>query len=294
MPHRRKIRKSFDLFSAYDWYAPDIKGVIILLLMFLVGIVLANILVLVLAVAGGDLLSAYSDVIAYPVMFIPAMIYAGNKSRFNALWEKPVRMDGNNAGRLGWWLLVPMVIVTTIAANIMSDPLQFLLPEAPQWFMDMMEKMMVGRPLWVTLLSVSVFAPIFEEWLCRGMILRGLLRTMHPIWAMMISSMIFAIIHLNPWQALPAFVLGMLFAYVYYRTGSLKLTMLMHCANNTFSALLGQNERLREMTSWLDLMSGWQYAALIVAAVFIVAVFIDILRRNVPLVQADVPASSEE
>ena len=174
------------------------------------------------------------------------------------------------------------------------ETLQFLLPEAPQWFMDMMEKMMVGRPLWVTLLSVSVFAPIFEEWLCRGMILRGLLRTMHPIWAMMISSMIFAIIHLNPWQALPAFVLGMLFAYVYYRTGSLKLTMLMHCANNTFSALLGQNERLREMTSWLDLMSGWQYAALIVAAVFIVAVFIDILRRNVPLVQADVPASSEE
>ena len=164
----------------------------------------------------------------------------------------------------------------------------------PEELKTMFEQMMQDGPLWVTVVSTVIFAPIFEEWLCRGMVLRGLLQKVHPAWAMIISSVFFAFIHLNPWQALPAFVLGMLFAYVYYRTGSLKLTMLMHCANNTFSALLGQNERLREMTSWLDLMSGWQYAALIVAAVFIVAVFIDILRRNVPLVQADVPASSEE
>ena len=147
----------------------------------------------------------------------------------------------------------------------------------------MMMDMLLGTPLWVTLLSVSVFAPVFEEWLCRGMILRGLLKHVRPVWAMVISSLIFAVIHMNPWQALPAFILGMLFAYVYYRTGSLKLTMLMHCANNTFAALLSQNERLAEIESWTEVMPLPMYAALVAVCILIVAAFIFILSRKVPL-----------
>lgn len=115
-----------------------------------------------------------------------------------------------------------------------------------------------------------------------------MLTRMKPLWAMVISSAFFAVIHMNPWQALPAFLLGMLFAYVYYRTASLKLTMLMHCTNNTFAALLGQNETFREMSSYSELLSGWQYGVAVAAAVFIVTVFVMILARNVS------PAAFEE
>lgn len=97
---------------------------------------------------------------------------------------------------------------------------------------------------------------------------------------MIISSLFFAFIHLNPWQALPAFILGMLFAYVYYRTGSLKLTMLMHCTNNTFAALAGQNEAFREMSSYSEFMAAWQYVTLIAAGLFLTALFIAILRKT--------------
>ena len=140
--------------------------------------------------------------------------------------------------------------------------------------------MLTGTPLWATLLSVSVFAPVFEEWLCRGLVLRGLLHRMKPGWAMVISSAFFAVIHMNPWQALPAFALGMLFAYVYYKTGSLKLTMLMHCTNNTFAALIGQNEKFREINSYSEIMELWQYVTLVAAGLFIIIVFILILRKN--------------
>ena len=162
------------------------------------------------------------------------------------------------------------------------DPVSKLLPPTPEWFDRMTEQIMVGTPLWATLLSVSVFAPVLEEWLCRGMILRGLLTRMKPGWAMVISSLFFALIHLNPWQALPAFLLGMLFAYVYYRTGSLKLTMLMHCANNTLAALLGQNEAFREIDSYSEVLPLPLYIAAAVICAVIVAVFLLTLRKTVP------------
>ncbi len=52
---------------------------------------------------------------------------------------------------------------------------------------------------------------------------------MNPALAIAISAIFFATIHGNLWQGISAFILGSFFGYVYYKTGSLKLTMLMHC-----------------------------------------------------------------
>ena len=97
---------------------------------------------------------------------------------------------------------------------------------------------------------------------------------MKPGWAIVLSALFFAIIHLNPWQAVPAFVLGCLFGYVYYKTGSLKLTMLMHCVNNTLATLLSRIPGMGEAESFMDVLSPWAYwlefiacAAIVVAAV---------------------------
>ena len=118
-----------------------------------------------------------------------------------------------------------------------------------------MEKM----PLWATLLSVSVFAPLFEEWLCRGLVLRGLLRKMNPFSAIAVSAVFFAILHMNPWQAIPAFCLGLLFGYTYYKTGSLKLTMLMHCTNNTMAVIFSKIPQFKEAETFMDVLSPWAY-----------------------------------
>ena len=112
----------------------------------------------------------------------------------------------------------------------------------------------------INFISVSIFAPLFEEWLCRGMVLRGLLsHKVKPLWAIVLSALFFAFIHLNPWQALPAFILGCLMGYVYYKTGSLKLTMLMHFTNNSFSLLLSNIDAFKEMENWSDVMSAESY-----------------------------------
>ena len=169
-----------------------------------------------------------------------------------------------------------------------------LLPDMPSWLEETMKKMLENTPVWVTLISVSVFAPLFEEWLCRGIVLRGLLKTMRPFSAIAVSAAFFAILHMNPWQAIPAFLLGILFGYAYYKTGSLKLTMLMHCVNNTCAVILSRIPEFKDAETFMDILSPWAYWSIFAASLLIVACSIVILnsigRRHNPQPDPEYPA----
>lgn len=85
-------------------------------------------------------------------------------------------------------------------------------------------------------ITVCILAPIIEEILFRGIILRGLLQYgASPIMAIFLSSFLFGLAHLNPWQFLGAGILGAIFGYVYYRTQSLWLPVFLHALNNCIS-----------------------------------------------------------
>lgn len=88
-------------------------------------------------------------------------------------------------------------------------------------------------------ITVCILAPIFEEILFRGILLRGMLQNkMNPVWAIILSSILFGLAHMNPWQFLGAGILGAIFAYVYYRTKSLWMCIFLHSLNNTISFIL--------------------------------------------------------
>lgn len=85
-------------------------------------------------------------------------------------------------------------------------------------------------------ITVCILAPIIEEILFRGILLRGLLQNgTSPIVAIIVSSLLFGAAHLNPWQFIAAGFLGAIFGFVYYRTRSLWLCMFLHALNNTIS-----------------------------------------------------------
>lgn len=277
-------KKSYDLFSGYSHYVPGIKGTVGLILLLLAGNLMGSAVVFLFGIffSAEDVLT-YGQLLAYPVMFIPPMAYASFMSRRNELFDTGYALDSNNFGKAGGWLMAIMVSVATLAVGFLMDPVNAALPKMPESLEKILENMVSDGPLWVSLLSVSVMAPFFEEWLCRGMILRGLLRKMHPVWAMVISSFCFALIHFNPWQGIPAFVLGMLFAYVYYKTGSLKLTMLMHCVNNTFAVIVGQIDSLKDVDFMFQIMDRWQYISLLAASLVIIVLFVDIVWKNIPM-----------
>ena len=282
---RHQGRGSYDLFSTYNYFMPGISDLAWLVILFFVGAFLGILISAGLALGiSQDFAMTYGLVIVYPVQFIPAMLYASAVSQRNMGFEPEYPLDNNNFGGRSGLSMALIVSVIAISAAFVTEPVSMLLPEMSEARKIAMEQMLKG-PVWIVLISVSVFAPFFEEWLCRGIILRGLLKKMKPGWAIVISALIFGLIHMNLWQAIPAFIIGVILGYVYYKTGSLKLTMLMHCVNNTLSVILSRIPGLEDVEFFAEIMSPWTYVPMIIA--FAVALACGLLIiRSIPLTQS--------
>lgn len=276
-----KKHKSFDLFSQYSYYLPDGKGVFFLTLFLLLGAVLGNLMVLLLGfVISLDFAQTYGMIISYPLMFVPAMLYASSKSRSESLFGEPSPLNTELSSWPKAIIASIAVSLATLAAAFLMDPITVVMPPMPEKWSVALENMAVNMPLWASLLSVSVFAPFFEEWLCRGMVLRGLLKKVRPVWAIVISAVFFGLIHLNPWQAIPAFLIGLLLGYVYYKTNSLKLTMLMHCVNNTFSVLISRTLDFGAAETFYEALPLQAYILLMVVSALMMCSFF-IFRKKI-------------
>jgi membrane protease YdiL (CAAX protease family) len=145
-----------------------------------------------------------------------------------------------------------------------------LLSEFYDQLMELM-KQMTGGPFWSSFLVVAIFAPIFEEWMCRGMVLRGLLTKMKPVWAIVVSALFFAVIHANPWQALNAFLIGLVMGYVYYKTGSLLLTMIIHFVNNGSAVIMSNIDSLKDYDYMIDMLGKQNYTIVFLVSCVILA-----------------------
>ena len=276
--------RNYAFLEKFHYYVPGVAEMFILLALLLAGALVGSLIAIPLVAAfGQDAGMTYGMLVSYPVMFIPPMIYASIKSRNNSMYRSGLKLDSKHFKPLGGAVCAVMVMLATLAAAFCSDAILVLLPEMPDWIREALEGLTSGDDMLVNFLMVSIFAPFFEEWLCRGMILRGLLGTkMKPGWAIVVSAVFFAVIHLNPWQAVPAFLLGCLFGFVYYKTGSLKLTMLMHFTNNTFSLVMSNVDSLSEAESWLDVLPGMRYWIVFAAATLMLVLIIQAFR-SIPL-----------
>jgi hypothetical protein len=107
---------------------------------------------------------------------------------------------------------------------------------------------------------------------------------MKPAWAIVISALFFALIHMNPWQALNAFIIGVVMGYLYYKTGSLLLTMLIHFVNNGLALVMTQIPSMAEYDFWIDMMGTGLYSVVYVLGLAALAGSIYLVSR-IPLGQ---------
>jgi uncharacterized protein len=88
--------------------------------------------------------------------------------------------------------------------------------------------------------AIAVAAPLVEELLFRGLLQNALGKYL-PIWgAIILSSFLFSLVHLQPYAIPGLMSLGIAFGYLYHRTGSLRTNILLHMANNAFALTLTQ------------------------------------------------------
>ena len=130
------------------------------------------------------------------------------------------------------WLVLTWSVVAAMGALIPSMWLQEQMPELPNWMDNEFDMILTNR--W-GYLAIGLLAPLSEEIVLRGAILKELLKKFSPWVAIAISAVFFALIHFNPAQMPHAFLIGLLLGWMYWRTGSILPGVAYHWANNSIA-----------------------------------------------------------
>jgi uncharacterized protein len=88
------------------------------------------------------------------------------------------------------------------------------------------------------LVAVVVLAPVAEELLFRGVLLRGLKERLGIVASAVISGFVFSAYHLDPVGFLPRFEIGIVLALLAWKSGSLWPAIAFHAANNALAMTL--------------------------------------------------------
>lgn len=147
--------------------------------------------------------------------------------------------------------IVPFMLLFVFGFGYASDYVTSLIPMPD--FMKQLFEQMLSFSIWGFAL-VCIAAPLLEEVLCRGIFLRSFLENYSANKAILWSAIIFAVLHMNPWQAIPAFVMGYFMGWLFYRTKSLLPSIGVHFLNNLVAyvttGMLGADFTYDKMFSW--------------------------------------------
>ncbi len=133
--------------------------------------------------------------------------------------------------------VVLSVIGLDVVLSDFDNWFRSLLP-VPLWLSNFMQELLTSENNLLSRIFLLVMvAPLTEELLFRGIVLRGLLSRYRPAAAVVLSALLFAVMHCSPWQFFSPLILGILFGWFYLRTGSLGLCILAHALNNGFGIL---------------------------------------------------------
>lgn len=156
-------------------------------------------------------------------------------------------------------LTVPVLLIVpglTLAVWTVQAVLVFIFPIS-HWQTAMFERVMAQGP--VTVVTVCILAPVLEEMLFRGIILRSFLRLYPRSHAIVGSAALFGLVHLNIYQFAVGLLLGIVSGWLYERARSLWPCILLHAAYNSvavwiywsFTTVEGDEQWLPTTELWI-------------------------------------------
>jgi membrane protease YdiL (CAAX protease family) len=152
------------------------------------------------------------------------------------------------------WKLAALSVAMIIAAGPLTDALSELnkaIPISPTWkaYFDGMEKTYETQVkamldiksiggLMVSIVLIAGLPALFEELFFRGALQGVFIRWVRSPWlAIGITAIVFSAIHLSWYGFLPRVMLGIVLGAVYYATGNLWYSILMHFVNNAAAVI---------------------------------------------------------
>lgn len=167
--------------------------------------------------------------------------------------------------------------VASLGTLLPSVWLQDLMPELPDTSGETLRQIMNSQYGYFVL---CLLVPFVEEVVFRGAILKSLLgRFANPWVAILISAVIFAVIHLNPAQMPHALLIGLLLGWMYRRTGSILPGVALHWVNNTVVYILCMLFPQVASTGGLESLFGNSQKSVVLSLIFSMFIFLPALYQ---------------
>ncbi|MEB8346812.1 type II CAAX endopeptidase family protein [Flavobacteriaceae bacterium KMM 6898] len=127
--------------------------------------------------------------------------------------------------------IIPFIIAAGVALLLgVVSPITSLIPMPESIKIEFIKA--ASQTGIITFIYMVIAAPILEELIFRGIILDGLLKKHSPIISILISSVLFGIVHLSPWSFVTGLIMGIFTGWVYYKSKSLLATIIIHASAN--------------------------------------------------------------
>lgn len=172
----------------------------------------------------------------------PLILYATTRSN-------PLRQLGFCKPNTAWMLLIGVILmfVSLPITNLLTswnekmnfgetfESLEAMLKQLEETAGDLTERMLQADTfggLLFNLLVIALIPAIGEELTFRGVLQQSLAKRCNAHVAVWLSAFIFSFIHFQFYGFLPRMFLGLLLGYLFYYSGSLWTSILMHFINN--------------------------------------------------------------
>lgn len=226
--------------------------VFIFIMLLLVCTLIGSAIAAVFAVGNNITMLKVGQGISSALMFIapPLILYAITRTQ-------PMLQLGFRAPAKGWMLLIgiALMFISLPLTNILGEwnekvnfgeTLETWLKFFEDTAADLTQRMLEVDSIWgllFNLLVIALIPAIGEELTFRGVLQQALTKGCKNVHvAVFITAFVFSFIHFQFYGFLPRMFLGLLLGYLYYYSGSIWTSILMHFINNGTAVVLGYLE----------------------------------------------------
>lgn len=175
--------------------------------------------------------------------------------------------------------IYPLLVLMTICIMLTEEPvLRYV--TVPNWNKAVFTAMAANK--WLFFTTTVILAPVLEEFVFRGMILGGMLKKYTPWQAVLFSTLLFSLIHMNPAQSIGTLFFGLVAGWSYVKFKNLLAPITIHATNNCIAWYMMTDTSMKDTNSFYDLFhSRTEYIIVTIVAVVSLIIFMVVFSRPI-------------
>jgi membrane protease YdiL (CAAX protease family) len=134
-------------------------------------------------------------------------------------------------GLIAYVFILPILILVLILSMMLLDAIGYKFPAQPVFDMFLEEKR--SNVILFLTIFVAMLGPIIEEIFFRGFLYSALRKHFGVLSGVLVSAVLFSMLHTNIASFIPIMILGALMAFLYETTGSLIAPIVVHIFHNS-------------------------------------------------------------